>query len=63
MEILPVTELGEALHAFVNKDDKQAFHLCVQHNLDETRVRIEICSLVTNELEDEVLQSFWNCCV
>ncbi|OAE24635.1 hypothetical protein AXG93_4080s1150 [Marchantia polymorpha subsp. ruderalis] len=40
MEILPVTELGEALHAFVNKDDKQAFHLCVQHNLDETRNKL-----------------------
>ncbi|KAL3696516.1 hypothetical protein R1sor_010592 [Riccia sorocarpa] len=40
MEILPVNDLGEALHDFVNKDDKQAFHSCVQHNLDLTRSKL-----------------------
>lgn len=40
MEILPVNDLDIALHNFVNKDDKLAFHACVQHNLDETRSKI-----------------------
>jgi hypothetical protein len=40
MEILPVNDLDVALHEFVNKDDKQAFYACVQHNLEETRVCI-----------------------
>ena len=38
MEILPVTDLGMALHDFVSKDDKQAFYSCVQLNLDDTQV-------------------------
>jgi double-strand break repair protein MRE11 len=38
MEILPVTDLGMALHDFVNKDDKQAFYACVHQNLDATQV-------------------------
>jgi len=38
MEILPVTDLGMALHDFVNKDDKQAFYACVHQNLDVTQV-------------------------
>ncbi|XP_057540204.1 double-strand break repair protein MRE11 isoform X2 [Amaranthus tricolor] len=40
MEILPVNDLDIALHNFVNKDDKMAFHACLQHNLDETRSKI-----------------------
>ncbi|KAH9613425.1 hypothetical protein KSS87_022323 [Heliosperma pusillum] len=40
MEILPVNDLDIALHNFVNKDDKLAFHACVQHNLEETRSKI-----------------------
>ncbi|RAL44580.1 hypothetical protein DM860_003339 [Cuscuta australis] len=40
MEILPVNDLDVALHSFVNKDDKMAFHSCVQHNLKETRNKI-----------------------
>ena len=38
MEILPVNDLDIALHEFVDKDDKLAFHACVHRNLDETRV-------------------------
>lgn len=40
MEILPVTDLGMALHDFVSKDDKQAFYSCVQLNLDDTQVNL-----------------------
>lgn len=40
MEILPVNDLDVALHEFVNKDDKQAFYTCVQHNLEETRAKL-----------------------
>ncbi|KAH7433647.1 hypothetical protein KP509_07G079200 [Ceratopteris richardii] len=40
MEILPVNDLDIALHEFVNKDDRQAFYDCVQHNLEETRVKL-----------------------
>ncbi|KAJ7535711.1 hypothetical protein O6H91_12G043300 [Diphasiastrum complanatum] len=40
MEILPVTDLGMALHDFVSKDDKQAFYSCVQHNLGETQNKL-----------------------
>lgn len=38
MEILPISELGLALHKFVNKDDKLAFTECLQENLDDTQV-------------------------
>nr|GEW64949.1 double-strand break repair protein MRE11 [Tanacetum cinerariifolium] len=40
MEILPVNDLDEALHNFINKDDKMAFHSCLQYNLEETRKNI-----------------------
>jgi double-strand break repair protein MRE11 len=40
MEILPVTDLGMALHDFVNKDDKQAFYACVHQNLDVTQNKL-----------------------
>ncbi|CAI9303673.1 unnamed protein product [Lactuca saligna] len=40
MEILPVNDLDEALHNFVNKDDKMAFYSCLQYNLEETRKNI-----------------------
>lgn len=40
MEILPVQTLGLALHDFVNKDDKMAFHTCVKSSLEETQVSI-----------------------
>lgn len=39
MEILPVNDLDIALHDFVNKDDKMAFYSCLQHTLEDTRVR------------------------
>lgn len=38
MEILPVNDLDEALHNFVNKDDRMSFYSCLQYNLEETRV-------------------------
>ncbi|GJR38158.1 double-strand break repair protein MRE11 [Tanacetum coccineum] len=41
MEILPVNDLDEALHNFINKDDKMAFHSCLQYNLEETRARVK----------------------
>ncbi|CAH9099414.1 unnamed protein product [Cuscuta europaea] len=40
MEILPVNDLDVALHSFVNKDDRMAFHSCVEYNLKETRNKI-----------------------
>ncbi|KAK1284526.1 Double-strand break repair protein MRE11 [Acorus calamus] len=40
MEILPVNDLDIALHNFVNKDDKTAFYSCLQHNLEETRSKL-----------------------
>ncbi|CAA0837870.1 Double-strand break repair protein MRE11 [Striga hermonthica] len=40
MEILPVNDLDVALHNFVSKDDKMAFHSCLQYNLEETRSKI-----------------------
>nr|XP_043628372.1 double-strand break repair protein MRE11 [Erigeron canadensis] len=36
MEILPVNDLDEALHNFVNKDDRNAFYSCLKYNLEET---------------------------
>jgi double-strand break repair protein MRE11 len=42
MEILPISELGLALHKFVSKDDKLAFTECLQENLDDTQVYEEI---------------------
>ncbi|XP_054789530.1 double-strand break repair protein MRE11-like [Prosopis cineraria] len=39
-EILPVNDLGIALHDFVDKDEKMAFYSCVKYNLDETRNKI-----------------------
>ena len=38
MEILPVNDLDDALHSFINKDDKMAFYSCLKYNLEETRV-------------------------
>ena len=46
MEILPVNDLDIALHDFVNKDDKMAFYSCLQHTLEDTRVRIFIYLLI-----------------
>lgn len=40
MEILSVNDLDIALHDFVNKDDKTAFHSCLLYNLEETRNKI-----------------------
>lgn len=33
-----MNDLDEALHNFINKDDKMAFHSVLQYNLEETRV-------------------------
>lgn len=56
MEILPVNDLDVALHEFVNKDDKLAFHSCLQHNLEETRNKLveEVDVLQIKEEEDLV---------
>ncbi|RYR48796.1 hypothetical protein Ahy_A07g034871 isoform B [Arachis hypogaea] len=40
IEILPVNDLDIALHNFVNKDDKNAFYVCVQSNINETKNKI-----------------------
>ncbi|XP_072954347.1 double-strand break repair protein MRE11 [Typha angustifolia] len=57
MEILPVNDLDIALHEFVNKDDKMAFYSCLQHNLEETRNKLnaEADSLKIEE-EDIILK-------
>lgn len=66
MEILPISELGLALHKFVNKDDKLAFTECLQENLDDTQVRL-CCncvhghSRVTTPSLLELLQNFAIC--
>ncbi|KAK4803719.1 hypothetical protein SAY86_003536 [Trapa natans] len=57
MEILPVTDLDNALHDFVNKDDKMAFFSCVRLNLEETCNKITKDSHITNcEEEDLILK-------
>ncbi|KAK4752785.1 hypothetical protein SAY87_021583 [Trapa incisa] len=57
MEILPVTDLDNALHDFVNKDDKMAFFSCVRLNLEETCNKITKDSHMTNcEEEDLILK-------
>ncbi|KAL6574959.1 meiotic recombination [Orobanche minor] len=53
MEILPVNDLDVALHNFVNKDDKMAFHSCLQYNLEETRSKIAQDSDVQNRKFEE----------
>lgn len=52
MEILPISELGLALHNFVNKDDKAAFLSCLQTNLEDTQV-LNIAMLVHTFLKSE----------
>ncbi|XP_021758718.1 LOW QUALITY PROTEIN: double-strand break repair protein MRE11-like [Chenopodium quinoa] len=57
MEILPVNDLDIALHNFVSKDDKLAFHACLQHNLDETHSKIaEDSDTVKFEEEDLIVK-------
>ncbi|XP_031405598.1 double-strand break repair protein MRE11 [Punica granatum] len=57
MEILPVNDLDNALHDFVNKDDKMAFFSCVRQNLVETRNKIARDSDVMKcEEEDLILK-------
>ncbi|KAJ9551402.1 hypothetical protein OSB04_015447 [Centaurea solstitialis] len=57
MEILPVNDLDEALHNFVNKDDKMAFQACLQYNLDETRKNISRDpENMTVEVEDIIVK-------
>lgn len=55
MEILPVTELGLALHEFVSKDDKQAFHSCVKANLDDTQSKLVQEAEIGSTREEDVL--------
>lgn len=57
MEILPVNDLDEALHNFVNKDDRMAFHSCLQYNLEETRKNISRDpDNMTVEVEDIIVK-------
>jgi hypothetical protein len=39
-EIIPISDLGRALDFFVNKDDKNAFQLCVKGTLENTQVSV-----------------------
>nr|CAB3480182.1 unnamed protein product [Digitaria exilis] len=40
MEILSAHDLNSALHAFVNEDNKTAFHSCLQQSIDEARSKL-----------------------
>ena len=55
MEILPVNDQDVALHEFVNKDDKLAFHSCLQHNLEETRNKLVEEAEVLQVKEDDLI--------
>ncbi|CAM6109413.1 unnamed protein product [Calypogeia fissa] len=56
MEILPVDDLGVALHEFVNKDEKQAFHVCVQDNLEKTQTTLAEEGAETLKEEKDVME-------
>ncbi|MCO5582690.1 hypothetical protein L7F22_036589 [Adiantum nelumboides] len=61
MEILPVNDLDVALHEFVNKDDKQAFYDCVQHNLEETRAKLAEETDVMRIKEEDLIEKVSQC--
>ncbi|GKV42529.1 hypothetical protein SLEP1_g49922 [Rubroshorea leprosula] len=61
MEILPVNDLDVALQNFVNKDDKYAFHNCVQYNLEETRNKIAKESDALNFQEGDLILKVGEC--
>lgn len=62
MEILPVNDLDVALHEFVNKDDKLAFHSCLQHNLEETRNKlVEEADVLQIKEEEELIHKVGQC--
>nr|XP_048332364.1 double-strand break repair protein MRE11 isoform X2 [Ziziphus jujuba var. spinosa] len=61
MEILPVNDLGIALHNFVNKDDKMAFYSCVQYNLQETQNKIAKDSDTLKFEEEDLILKVGEC--
>ncbi|GLT74748.1 hypothetical protein SLA2020_465260 [Shorea laevis] len=61
MEILPVNDLDVALQNFVNKDDRYAFHNCVQYNLEETRNKIAKDSDALNFQEGDLILKVGEC--
>lgn len=61
MEIVPVNDLDVALHNFVNKEDKMAFHSCVQYNLDETRNKIAQESDILKFEEEDIILKVGEC--
>ncbi|KAL3628334.1 meiotic recombination [Castilleja foliolosa] len=61
MEILPVNDLDVALHNFVNKDDKLAFHSCLQYNLEETRNKVAQDPHVRKFEEEDIIVKVGEC--
>ncbi|GFP86145.1 double-strand break repair protein mre11 [Phtheirospermum japonicum] len=61
MEILPVNDLDVALHNFVNKDDKLAFHSCLQYNLEETRNKVAQDPDVRKFEEEDIIVKVGEC--
>ncbi|MED6136860.1 meiotic recombination [Stylosanthes scabra] len=61
MEILPVNDLDIALHNFVNKDDKNAFYVCVQSNINETRNKIAKDSNTMKFDEEDLIVKVGEC--
>ncbi|XP_059306024.1 double-strand break repair protein MRE11 isoform X1 [Lycium ferocissimum] len=61
MEVLPVSDLDVALHNFVNKDDKMAFHSCIKYNLEETRNKIARDSDDVKFEEDDIILKVGEC--
>lgn len=61
MEIVPLTDLGVALQNFVNKDEKMAFHTCLQYNLEETRNKLARDSDALKFEEEDIILKVGEC--
>ncbi|XP_057777830.1 double-strand break repair protein MRE11 isoform X2 [Salvia miltiorrhiza] len=61
MEILPVNDLDDALHNFINKDDKMAFYACLKYNLEETRNKISLNPDVQKFEEEDIIVKVGEC--
>ncbi|KAG6433935.1 hypothetical protein SASPL_105554 [Salvia splendens] len=63
MEILPVNDLDDALHSFINKDDKMAFYSCLKYNLEETRNKISLNPDAQKFEEEDIIVKVGEYCV
>ncbi|XP_042045962.1 double-strand break repair protein MRE11-like isoform X2 [Salvia splendens] len=61
MEILPVNDLDDALHSFINKDDKMAFYSCLKYNLEETRNKISLNPDAQKFEEEDIIVKVGEC--